>query len=99
MFRPLWLRLAAFTSNRILMRRLLFLYTALTLCPIQYWWTVAGLDATWLFALNNAAAQHLLMGRDIVWTSGPLSYLASPQDIGNNLALGLGCQVALWILA
>jgi hypothetical protein len=77
----------------------LLAYLALVLCPIRYvapsWGTV---DNTWLFALNYAAAHHLLMGRDIAWTWGPLSYLSFPFDIGNNLAKGLAFQTALWVL-
>jgi hypothetical protein len=51
-----------------------------------------------MFALNYAAAHHLAVGRDIVWTWGPLSYLLFPFDIGNNLARGLAFQAALWVL-
>ena len=35
--------------------------------------------------------------RDIVSTAGPLGYLAIPQDIGNNLALGLAFQTVVWV--
>ena len=81
------------------LRGALFAYLGLVLCPIQYFAiSDRNVDDTWLFALNYAAAHHLALGRDIVWTSGPLGYLAAPMDIGNNLAQGLTFQAALWVL-
>ena len=78
---------------------MLFLYLALVLCPIRYLAPSATtVDNTWVFALNYAAAHHLVMGRDIAWTWGPLFHLLFPFDIGNNLARGLVFQAVLWIL-
>ena len=88
-------------SNRtkLVLRKALFAYLAIVFCPVQYWaFTSNDPDNTWLFALNYAAAHHLVMGRDIAWTSGPLAYLAAPMDIGNNLVQGLAFQAALWTL-
>ena len=83
----------------VLLRWGLFLYLGLVLCPIQYWAPDhRDVDNTWLFALNYAAAHHLVMGRDIAWTYGPLSYLLFPFDIGNNLAKGLAFQAGFWAL-
>jgi hypothetical protein len=90
-----------FFSDRAksVLRGVLFVYLGLVFCPIQYLAiTERTSDDTWLFALSYAAAHHLAWGRDIVWTSGPLGYLAAPMDIGNSLALGLAFQAALWIL-
>lgn len=86
-------------SAKSKIRILLFLYVSLIICPIQYWPLAAYTDSTWYFAVNYAATHHLVVGRDFVFTSGPLSYLAVPQDIGNNLATGLACQALLWLLA
>jgi hypothetical protein len=84
---------------KFFLRVALFAYAGLILCPIQYFAVANGnVDETWVFALNYAAAHHLIMGRDIVWTSGPLAYLAAPMNIGNNLARGLSFQAALWVL-
>lgn len=87
-------------SNRtkLVLRTALFAYLAMVFCPIQYWAPAEDVDNTWFFALNYAAAHHLVMGRDIAWTSGPLAYLAAPMDIGNNLVQGLVFQAALWTL-
>src|SRR5262249_20708876 len=77
----------------------IFLYLVLALCPIRYETpTDKTLDNSWFFALNYAAAHHLVMGRNIVWTWGPLYYLLSPFDIETNLAQGLVFQGALWVL-
>ena len=32
-----------------------------------------GLDCSWIFAMNQALGQHLLIGRDIIFTFGPYS--------------------------
>jgi hypothetical protein len=80
-------------------RWVLFLYLLMVLCPVRYWpFNLNDWDNTWVFALNYGVKHHLVFGRDIEWTSGPLAYLAAPMDIGNNLAAGLFFQAALWIL-
>ena len=84
---------------KVVLRWGLLLYLSLILCPIQYWMpTNKIIDNTWFFALNYAAAHHLVMGRDVNWHSGPLFYLLFPFDIGNNLARGLAFQAAFWVL-
>jgi len=77
-------------------RVVLFLYSACVLCPIRFWPIADRADNTWVFASNCAAARGLANGRDIFWTSGPLGYLAFPQDLGNNLVHALTFQVAVW---
>jgi hypothetical protein len=87
-------------STKCFLRAFLFIYLGLILCPIQYW-APAGendVDNTWIFALNYAAAHHLVLGRDVIWTSGPLAYLAAPMDVGSNLKQGLVFQAALWVV-
>ena len=84
--------------DKLVLRWALFAYLGVILCPIRYFAPSNILDNTWLFALNYAAARHLVMGRDIVWTWGPLAYFLFPFDIGNNLAQGLAFQTALWVL-
>jgi hypothetical protein len=80
-------------------RWVLFVYLLMVFCPVRYWpFNLNDWDNTWVFALNYGATHHLVFGRDIDWTSGPLAYLAAPMDIGNNLAAGLFFQAALWIL-
>jgi len=79
-------------------RWVLFVYLLMVLCPIRYWpFNLNAVDSTWVFALNYGATHHLVFGRDIDWTSGPLAYLAAPMDIGNNLAAGSLFQAAVWI--
>lgn len=93
------LRESIYSRAMVALRWVLFCYLCLSSCPIRYDVPVAAkLDNTWMFALNYAAAHHLTMGRDFVWTFGPLAYLLFPFDVGNNLAKGLVFQAALWIL-
>src|SRR6202011_2867589 len=85
MFRCFLPRMLLSDQAKHVARKVLFVYLGLVLCPIQYWaLSSQDQDNTWLFALNYAAAHHLVLGRDIAWTSGPLAYLAAPMDIGNN---------------
>jgi hypothetical protein len=80
-------------------RLTLFAYLTSVFCPYRYCVPVKGpVDSTWFFAVNYAAAHHLVIGRDIFWTYGPLAYLLVPFDIGNNLAWALAAQTALWVL-
>src|ERR1022692_2568086 len=64
-------------------RALLFVWTILVACPIRYWPIVDSIDNTWVFALNYGAAHGLAIGRDLIWTTGPLGFLVFPMDFGN----------------
>ncbi len=80
----------------LLLRLCLFLYAALVWCPIRFCSMGFSWDNTWVFAANFAAANGLVNGRDVFWTTGPLGYLVFPQAIGDNLRHGLQFQLALW---
>src|SRR5579872_5479169 len=81
----------------IVVRVLFFVYVVVVACPIRYWpISQATIDDTWVFALNYAASLGMAIGRDVVWTAGPLGYLAFPQDLGSNLAKGLEFQAGVW---
>ena len=94
-------RLRQLVSNNSAKRRLrllLFIYLALVFCPIRYWTLAPYGDNTWISALNYAAVHHLVPGREIVWTAGPMAWLGAPQDFGANLAHAILFQAAVWIL-
>jgi hypothetical protein len=76
----------------------LSLISFLLACPIRYWPFDPLGDNTWVFALNYAAAHGLAIGRDVVWTTGPLGYLVFPQDVGHNLTHALIFQSVVWAL-
>lgn len=80
------------------MHTLLFVWTLFVACPIRYWAIDDSVDNGWVFALNYGAAHGLAMGRDLIWTTGPLGYLVFPMDLGNNLAQGLAFQWAVWVV-
>lgn len=46
--------------------------------PTFFWIPGAGLDASWLYALNLALLEHRQWGTEIVWTYGPYGTLAAP---------------------
>ena len=68
--------------------------------PIPGLTPAAGLDTSWRIALHLAASQGLDFGRDVVFTYGPLGFLASPllvtapTGVGAFVFAALG-QVAL----
>lgn len=47
-----------------------------------------GIDPSWEFALNYFAANHLILGKDVFFTYGPLGYLLFPVPINNHLFQG-----------
>lgn len=91
-------RLRAFVDRHgTLTRFILYAYVLMIACPVRYWPLGTSVDETWRFALNYAPAHGLMVGRDIIFTCGPLAYLIFPQHIGNNLVQGLLFQAGLWI--
>jgi hypothetical protein len=47
--------------------------TVLFSMPLSPRFPVIGLDASWMYAVNEAVARHLVFGRDVVFTFGPLA--------------------------
>lgn len=75
----------------------MFVYLGLVLCPIEYWPLSGKIDTTWIFALNHARSQHLVIGRDIFWTLGPLSYLDFPMNVGSTFLPALAFAAGTWV--
>ena len=67
----------------------------------------AGLDPSYVYALNYAAAHHLQWGRDFISTYGPYGYLLQTMDLDTLVwdriafsllsAVGLGIAVAAYL--
>ena len=57
-----------------------------------------GLDNSWMYAINFAAANGLTFGRDLTFTYGPLGYLLMPLSVGTNLYWGALFQTAAYLL-
>ncbi|MBV8351256.1 MAG: hypothetical protein JOZ21_03155, partial [Verrucomicrobia bacterium] len=49
--------------------------TVLLIMPLSPSFPGVGLDLSWEYALNEAVARHLVFGRDIVFTLGPLGFV------------------------
>ena len=81
-----------------MIRGAMFVYLSLALCPIQYWALSGELDNTWIFALNFAHAHGMVIGRDVFWTWGPLSWLALPMNVGGNFLPAVAFQAFTWIV-
>lgn len=54
---------------------LAFAFTVLVSVPFMPRMPGTGLDSSWAYAMNVAVANHLVFGRDIVFTFGPLASL------------------------
>jgi hypothetical protein len=72
------------------------LWALAVVCPIRYVHLSTGLDASFVYALNEASRQGLMPGRDYVFTYGPLSWLIWPM--GHQLGRGLVWQGVFWLL-
>lgn len=77
------------------MSRLVLGMAVLATVPAPYNALDDGLDASDVWALNRAAADGLVHGRDLAFNYGPLGYPLFPLDIGSNLLRG---QVVQWVL-
>ncbi len=49
----------------------------------------AGIDASYQFALNYFFSKNIQMGRDVIYTHGPLGFLLFPKPIGNNIVISV----------
>jgi hypothetical protein len=56
-----------------------------------------GIDPAWQWAVNAAASQGTVFGRDLVFTYGPLAFLLAPLDVAANLAVATAFAVAVHI--
>lgn len=83
---------------RSVARVALFFYVLIVLAPFSFVPLSPSVDRTWEFALNWGAAHGLDLGKDLIWTTGPLWYLAFPLDIGNNLSQALAFQWIEWMV-
>ena len=74
-------------------------YVALVSMPMPLISYGTGLDASWILGLNWAHSQHLVAGRDIVFTYGPLGYLVYPDPVCGTPVLALLYRLGLYVLS
>lgn len=83
-------------SSRLSLRLVLWLSAAaMALCwnaPWVFNAPAAGLDASWALVMSQASVAGEQWGRDIVFTYGPLSDLATRQLVPERLFLMMGLQ-------
>jgi hypothetical protein len=85
---PAWLLPASFYC--------LFAYVALLLLPAYYQAVIPGMDPSWGFALNHFVHTQFKFGPDLIFTYGPLGFVAMPQPA--NLMVGLAVKAAVWLV-
>ncbi len=79
-------------------RMLMWVFVCSQILPIKRMALEPGTDPSTYFVANYVAATDLRFGADIVFTYGPLGYLAQPQDVGANLSFAYGFQLCLWMM-
>ena len=57
-----------------------------------------GLDPSWVLGINRAHVQGLAMGRDLVWTYGPLGFLSIPNPAGQHMWPAFLYRVLMYLL-
>jgi hypothetical protein len=85
---------------------ILFLTVLAIFVPIEPSMPAAGLDTSWMFAMNQGVAQGLVFGRDIVFTFGPYASIYTklyhPATDGlmvcGSLLLGISYALLLVLL-
>jgi hypothetical protein len=54
-----------------------------------------GLDSSWVIGINEAALRHMVFGRDVVFTFGPLGFIITPRNLGSNMVHAIMFRVGL----
>jgi hypothetical protein len=76
----------------------LLIFAGLLLFSINYGAIQPGLDPSWGFAANQFGRGPLKFGVDLVFTYGPLAFLAVPLHVGNNIAWAAIAHVLVWCI-
>jgi len=72
-------------ASTILLYLIIFIFTF----PKTGFYIAPGLDPSWKYAFNHFFANNIQIGKDVLFTYGPLGFLLFPQPIGNNLEIGI----------
>jgi hypothetical protein len=91
---------------RVVCAAALFLLILVVFLPLSPSMPGPGLDTSWMMAMNEAVAQHLVFGRDIVFTFGPYASIYTElyhpatdrMMMGGCLFLGLAYGALLLLL-
>ncbi len=75
------------SQKLILFQCLLLTFTAILTLPNLFAIAEGGLDPSWIIGLHKARAEGLVHGKDIIFTNGPLCYLAHSIYISRELWL------------
>jgi hypothetical protein len=66
-------------------RAILLIACVILAFPPMIYPAEADFDSGWVIGLNMAFAQHMVFGRDILFSYGPLGFVLVPMDVGSNL--------------
>ena len=71
-------------------------YAAALLIPGQLNAVLPGLDHSWGFALNHFIHTDFRFGPDLVFTYGPLGFVAAPEHVSWNLEVAMAVRAIVW---
>jgi hypothetical protein len=77
---------------------LVAVYAALITVPDPPHPLGTGLDPSWVLGVNMAHAQHLIAGRDIIFTTGPWGYLATPDRVSGAPVAAFIYRIGLYLI-
>jgi len=94
------------SSSKLVLQALLFITAICTFVPFSPIMPREGLDPSWVFGMNQAVAQGLAFGRDLVFTLGPYASIytktyhpATDQlMLAGSLYLGLSYGLAIFFV-
>ncbi len=81
----------------IVWRLLILIAFVMVTFPPCFYPMGSGLDASWAVGLNEASNRHLVYGRDIVFTYGPLGFILFPLELGSNLVHAIPFRMGLGV--
>jgi hypothetical protein len=93
------LNLSEKNKNRIILVCKIFILTYVIVHDFRfrYFPIRGGLDLSWTYAINYFFNKSIIFGKDVAFTYGPLGFLVSPTNIGNNLIISFVFQMIIWI--
>lgn len=82
-------------KQRILLATLIIFTLTFPLIGVP---TDTGIDNSYMWAFNYFFDKGVRIGKEIIFTFGPLGFLLFPQPIGNNLIIGIVIQSLLRLI-
>lgn len=84
--------------GKIILVSVLTIVVIIVLFPRLYIMPDSDIDCSHFFAINNFWNNHIIFGKEVLWTAGPLGFLAYPMHIGSNYYIATLFHVILLLI-